>query len=105
MPISHSAVANIISPPPYITTIPLTEAPISEGGIYTLGGTHALDWQDPQTTGGTPGVAYVNGTSPGQATDNLASSKGNFRRLDISRVLPSNGKADTSLPTRTRSKG
>jgi hypothetical protein len=81
MPISHSAVANIISPPPYITTIPLTEAPISEGGIYTLGGTHALDWQDPQTTGGTPGVAYVNGTSPGQATDNLCILKGKFSPL------------------------
>jgi hypothetical protein len=78
MPIRPSAVANVESPAPYSTTFPLTEAPISEGGIYTLGGTHGLLWQDPQSTGGTPGIAYVNGTSPGQATDNLAIIKGKF---------------------------
>jgi hypothetical protein len=65
-------------PDPYTSTFPLTENPVSEGGIYTLGGTHGLDWQDPRTTGGTPGIEYASGTSPGQATDNLAIIKGRF---------------------------
>jgi hypothetical protein len=65
-------------PDPYTTTFPLTENPVSENGIYTLGGVDGLDWQNPRTTGGTPGIEYASGTSPGQATDNLVILKGRF---------------------------
>src|SRR5450432_4364789 len=36
----------------YTTNFPLTEKPISEGGVWTNGGSVGLDWTDVQTTSG-----------------------------------------------------
>jgi hypothetical protein len=40
------------SPGTYTTNFPLTENPISEGGIWTNGAAVGLDWSNVQTTGG-----------------------------------------------------
>lgn len=47
----------------YSTTFSLTEAPMSEGGVWLLGKTHGLDWSDINTSGGN---AY--GTESGNNT-------------------------------------
>ena len=44
----------------YSTAFPLTENPISEGGIYTQGLSTGLDWQDCRTT---PGKCFATGDS------------------------------------------
>lgn len=46
----------------YSTNFPLTENPISEGGVWINGGTVGLDWQNPRTT---TGFAYGSATSAG----------------------------------------
>jgi hypothetical protein len=43
---------NTIALPGYATSFPLTENPISEGGVWTNGGAVGLDWTDVQTTAG-----------------------------------------------------
>ena len=54
-------------PPPqaFQTNFPTTEAPIFQGGgIFTLGGTNGIDWQDVYSEGGSPGgTAYGAGPS------------------------------------------
>jgi hypothetical protein len=60
-----------VSLPSYSTSFPATENPISEGGVWTNGGTTGLDWQNARTTTGTPNKAYGTGFSTG-ATDNIA---------------------------------
>jgi hypothetical protein len=60
---------------PYTTTFPLTENPISEGGIWTLGGTTGRDWQDMRSSGG---IAYGVGPSDQTYNDNLAFLQGHF---------------------------
>jgi hypothetical protein len=47
----------------FSTTFPSTENPMSQGGIWTQGGTVGLDWQNVQTIGGTPGHAIGTGVS------------------------------------------
>lgn len=65
MSISRSR--GIVSAPTtvFIDTFSSTENPLSEGGIYSLGGTTGLDWQNVRTTGGSPGICYGVGSSPG----------------------------------------
>jgi hypothetical protein len=46
----------------YSTAFPATENPISEGGLWTNGGSVGSDWQDPRTT---PGKAFGSNTSTG----------------------------------------
>jgi hypothetical protein len=65
------------TPPPdsadtYTTTFPNTENPLSEGGIWTQGGTHGRAWQNMLSQGGSPGFAYGSGPSPDEYNDNLA---------------------------------
>jgi hypothetical protein len=47
------------------TTWPLTENPISQGSIWTQGGTVGIDWQNTRSNGGAPGIAYGVGASSG----------------------------------------
>lgn len=47
----------------FSTTFPDTENPLSQGGIWTMGLTTGLDWQDCQSEGGTPGTCYATTTS------------------------------------------
>lgn len=47
-------------PTSYTTSFPLTENPISEGGIYTQGLSTGVDWQDCRTT---PGKCFATGDS------------------------------------------
>ena len=55
----------VVSGPIFPTTWPLTENPISLGGVFTLGGTNGLDWQNVRSNGGSPGIAYGVGASAG----------------------------------------
>jgi hypothetical protein len=62
--------------PPVVSTFPTTwpntENPISQGSIWTQGGTVGLSWQNTQSTGGNPGIAWGTGSSPVSATDNIS---------------------------------
>lgn len=59
----------------YSTVFPLTENPISEGGVWTNGGTTGLDWTNVQTTAGLAFATQVAGPSP-PFTDSVASLGG-----------------------------
>jgi hypothetical protein len=54
----------------YSTNFPLTENPISEGGVWVRGGTEGLDWTNPLTTGG-HAVASTSPT-PTRYSDDIA---------------------------------
>lgn len=53
---------------PYVTAFPTAENPISEGGIWTNGGTVGGQWQNVRTVGG---VACGTGASPTEYDDNI----------------------------------
>lgn len=57
--------AQLVASSSFPTTWPLTENPISQGGIWTQGGTVGLDWQNTRSNGGAPGIAYGVGPSAG----------------------------------------
>lgn len=61
----------------YSTTFPLTENPISEGGIWLTGGTDGLDWIDIQTTPGKMLAAAID-SAPGGVKDGNAQLKRSF---------------------------
>jgi len=52
--------------PPYITSFPLTENPISEGGKWINGLTTGLDWSDVRTVSG---IAYNDQTKDAHYND------------------------------------
>ena len=62
----------------YNTTFPATENPISQGGgIWTQGLADGLDWQDVQSTGGSPGICWGTGSSgTGLFNDCIATQQG-----------------------------
>lgn len=49
---SEASATPLASGSSYSTNFPLTENPISEGGVWARGGTEGLDWTNPLTTGG-----------------------------------------------------
>jgi fibronectin type 3 domain-containing protein len=49
---SEASATPLASGSTYSTNFPLTENPISEGGVWVRGGTEGLDWTNPLTTGG-----------------------------------------------------
>lgn len=57
----------------YSTSFPATENPISQGGIWRTGATIGLDWHDPRTTGGFPGLVFGSqtGSTPPPFTDSV----------------------------------
>lgn len=63
---------------PISTTLAATENPISEGGIYTLGGTDGLDWQNVRSTAGSPGTAYGVGPVISNYEDCLATVQNRY---------------------------
>lgn len=62
----------------FSTAFPSTENPISAGGPWTLGGTAGLDWQNVQTSSGSPGLAFGTGSSSTNDDDNIAILAGQF---------------------------
>src|SRR5579859_5835133 len=68
----------------YQTTFPATENPISQSGNWVSGKAVGLDWQDVQTTGGTPGLALMAGTTlPSQFADATATLTGSWKPVQI----------------------
>lgn len=64
---------------PFPTTWPNTTNPVGLSGVvFTLGGSDGLLWQNPQTTGGSPGIAWGTGSSPTDDTDNICTVQGRF---------------------------
>lgn len=61
----------------YHTTFPLTENPISEGGVYSLGGTDGVDWTNPATTTNKV-FGTQTGTSAAVYDDSIAVLKGTW---------------------------
>ena len=61
----------------YTTSFPLTENPINEGGVWTVGGRDAIDWTNPRTT---PGKAFGTQTGADAAiyTDSIGVMKGTW---------------------------
>jgi hypothetical protein len=75
-PPTDFAVDGVRFPPdPYSTTFALSENPLSEGGIWTHGGTIGLDWQNMRSSAG---IAYGVGFSDTSYNDNLAFLQGHF---------------------------
>lgn len=64
-------IGSLPSLPTYTTNFSATENPLSEGGRWTNGGTVGLDWQNAQSTTGSPNKGYGTGFST-NATDNIA---------------------------------
>lgn len=60
----------------YSTTFPGTENPISEGGVWTNGGSVGLDWTDVRTGGG---FAYGTQTGTGGSFDDSIACLSGFR--------------------------
>ena len=58
------------------TTWPATENPVSQGSIWTQGLDVGLDWQNTQSTGGSPGIGWGTGSSPVSDNDNISIVKG-----------------------------
>jgi len=44
--------------PAFNTTFPATENPINQGGVWVRGASEGVNWTDPRTTGGSPGIAW-----------------------------------------------
>ena len=57
----------------YSTTFPLSENPISEGGVWTTGKAVGLDWANPRTT---PGLVFGTQTGAGGFNDSIAVLQG-----------------------------
>jgi hypothetical protein len=69
-----------VPPNYYATTFPATEANVSEGGRWLVGDNSGANaTTGPQTTGGTPGVAY---THAADGTDYLAVYQGSAPTID-----------------------
>lgn len=85
MPKARSAVGRVVtSAAPsndFITNFPAAEVPISQGGIWTLGGTDGLDWQDVDThIGEAYGHYFAGGTFyGGEFDDPIAHLKTSYR--------------------------
>jgi hypothetical protein len=60
---------------PYTTSFPLTENPISEGGLWTNGAAVGLDWSNIRTT---PGFAFGTQPGPNGFNDSIAILKGTW---------------------------
>lgn len=61
----------------FTTSFPLTENPISQGGIWTNGLAVGLDWTDPKTTGGKAVASAV--PTPTRYSDDLGHLKTSYR--------------------------
>lgn len=63
---------------PFSTTFPATENPILQDGGWVRGGSEGLDWTDPQTTGGSPGIIWPTMTAKtgGHFVDSIAHRTG-----------------------------
>lgn len=85
---------------PFPTTWPGTSNPISlAGAVFTIGGNDGLDWQNPQTTGGAPGIAWGTGSSPTDDTDNIATVQGVFSTTKHFSQITVNKVAGYEAPT------
>lgn len=58
------SIGSIAAAPVFSTAFPATENPLSQGGIWTNGGTTGLDWTDVQTTAALAFATQVPHTSP-----------------------------------------
>src|SRR5215467_16221110 len=65
----------LVSAAGYTTSFPLTENPISEGGLWTNGKTAGLDWSDVRTT---PGLAFGTETGATDFNDSIATLAGSW---------------------------
>jgi len=67
--------ANFVFATGYVTSFPLTESPISEGGVWTNGFTTGLDWSDVHTT---TGFAFGTQSGSGGVNDTTAVVAGDY---------------------------
>lgn len=75
MPRARSAVVGVITTPIGIsTTFPTTQNPLGSGWIQGL--QDALDWNNMQSSGGSPGTCYGTAISPSGFDDNIACRSG-----------------------------
>lgn len=70
-----------LSLPPVVsfsTNFPATQNPIVQDGAWVRGASEGLDWTDPQTTGGSPGIAWPTMTAKtgGHFIDSIAHRQG-----------------------------
>ena len=70
----------LLSSSDFSTSFPLTENPISQGGIWTRGLAEGLDWTNPKTTGGLA-CASVSPT-PSRYSDDIAHLKTSYRAFN-----------------------
>lgn len=66
---------------PFSTTFPATEAALSQGGIWTLGGDTGIDWKNVKTVGGT-GAFPADFESGAGANDCIAHLKTSYQTFN-----------------------
>jgi hypothetical protein len=90
------ALAHVTLPSNYYhTTFPLTENPISEGGVWTLGGTDGVAWTNPRTTTNRA-FGTQSGTDSPPYTDSIGVLKGTWGNdqevfVSVGAVAPPSG--------------